>query len=84
MIDRAPSARVVLENPLLKNLIVHHQLRLLPKQAWTDIARLSLWGLDAVNFGPGDPAQAHQKNEYIEQQKLEECYQILARFLLQA
>ncbi len=63
--DVAPSGNVCLENPILKELISCFELNVEAKQAWTDVARLSLYNIDAVNFGPGDPAQAHQKDEYI-------------------
>ena len=51
------------------------------KQAWTDIARLGLEGIEALNLGPGDPKQAHQKNEKISVVALKrglEIYQTLA------
>lgn len=79
--DLSPSGKVCLDNSILQNLIGNFNLKVEPKQAWTDVARFSQWGIDAVNFGPGQPSQAHQKNEYIEPQKLEENYRILSQFL---
>ena len=45
------------------------------------MARLSSFGLDAVNFGPGETAEAHQKTESASVRALEEAYDVLARWL---
>jgi succinyl-diaminopimelate desuccinylase len=64
-IDECPAAKIPVDNELLKKFQELHNLTYEPKQAWTDIARLDLHGIPAVNCGPGTPAQAHQKNEWI-------------------
>ncbi|MHB1845395.1 MAG: succinyl-diaminopimelate desuccinylase [Deltaproteobacteria bacterium] len=76
--DRAPSGPVCLENPLVARLLAQG-LRAEPKQAWTDVARLAQWGIDAVNFGPGQPSQAHQAGEWAEGERLAEVYLALER-----
>ncbi|CAN5867403.1 succinyl-diaminopimelate desuccinylase [soil metagenome] len=78
--DFAPSGPVQLNNPLL-NRLTGTGIEVRPKQAWTDVARFSMHGVPAANFGPGTPAQAHQENEYAELDLLEECYARLTSFL---
>jgi succinyl-diaminopimelate desuccinylase len=52
-----------------------------PKQAWTPVAELAAAGVEAVNFGPGDPAYAHRADERVEIAALVRCHDVLARFL---
>ncbi|MDP8940070.1 MAG: succinyl-diaminopimelate desuccinylase [Actinomycetota bacterium] len=78
--DFAPSGPVHLDNPLLRQLI-DSGIEVRPKQAWTDVARFAGRGVDAANFGPGTPAQAHQENEHAELPLLEECYAKLISYL---
>ncbi|WP_457634934.1 succinyl-diaminopimelate desuccinylase [Persephonella sp.] len=79
--DLCPSGDVCLYNPVLSDLIDEFNLPVEAKQAWTDVARLSLHGIDAVNFGPGDPSQAHQKNEHIPLHNLFKNFKIFQSFI---
>jgi succinyl-diaminopimelate desuccinylase len=82
--DRAPAGPVVLDNPLVRKLRALSGVPVEPKQAWTDVARLALFGIPAVNFGPGEQAQAHQKGESCSEETLERGYGLLQRFLMEA
>ena len=77
----APSGAVVLDNVLLRRFLDQHGNAVAAKQAWTDVARLSQAGIDAVNLGPGLAAQAHQAGEYASAALLAESYAQFARFL---
>jgi succinyl-diaminopimelate desuccinylase len=52
-----------------------------PKQGWTDVARLTALGIPAVNYGPGDPEQAHQSGESVPLGNLTIAYSVLRHFL---
>lgn len=79
--DGAPSGRVCVDNPSVQRLIALTGRPAEAKQAWTDVARLSEWGLDAVNYGPGETAQAHQRGESASIAALEASYLTLAKLL---
>lgn len=82
--DLAPSGRVCADNSLFQQLLSLTGLPAASKQAWTDVARFSEFGVDAVNFGPGETAQAHQANESAPIPALALAYEKLARFLAAA
>ncbi|MDB5098625.1 MAG: peptidase [Cyanobacteria bacterium RYN_339] len=75
-IDEAPAGAVCIDHPFLTRL----GLPLEPKQAWTDVARLTARGIPAVNFGPGETAQAHQARESIAIADLDFNYRAFAAF----
>jgi succinyl-diaminopimelate desuccinylase len=76
----APSGPVATDNPRARALIAAGDLRVAPKQAWTPVAELAQGGLDAVNFGPGEPAQAHRRDESVEIAALVRAYEVLEAF----
>lgn len=79
--DLSPAARPSAEHPLVRALVASGVRAVEPKQAWTDVARFAARGVAAVNFGPGENAQAHQKNESTSLALLHEGYEITARWL---
>ena len=61
-----PAASPNLENETLQAFLAATGVPVRPKQAWTDVATLQANGIPAVNYGPGDPSQAHQPGEWVE------------------
>jgi succinyl-diaminopimelate desuccinylase len=80
-VDLAPSGRVCTDNPLFQKLLAITGLAAASKQAWTDVARFSEFGVDAINFGPGETAQAHQQGESAPAPALAAAFEKLSAFL---
>jgi succinyl-diaminopimelate desuccinylase len=79
-LDLAPSGPSCRRNPLVERL-AGQGLRVEPKQAWTDVARLAQHGIEAINFGPGQSTQAHQVDEWAEVAALGVAYRTLRELI---
>jgi succinyl-diaminopimelate desuccinylase len=79
--DLSPAGPVFSDHPLLRRLVERTGAPVESKQAWTDVARLGALGIPAVNFGPGESAQAHQAGERTSIALLEQGYRMLQAFL---
>lgn len=80
----APPAAVVTDSALVQRLLDVGARGLEAKLAWTNVADFTAAGIDAVNFGPGDPAYAHAADERVEIDALVHAYATLRRFLTEA
>jgi succinyl-diaminopimelate desuccinylase len=77
----APSGAVPADNALVQRLIDAGDLAMAPKQAWTPVAEFAAAGVDAINFGPGDPRYAHTRDERVDVEALVRSHDTLVRFL---
>lgn len=79
--DLSPPAMPWADSPLVQKLIGSGVKGVEPKQAWTDVGRFAQAGIRAVNFGPGENAQAHQKNESTDMGLVHDGLKILRTWL---
>jgi succinyl-diaminopimelate desuccinylase len=82
--DLSPACPAYQDHPLVRRLVDRTAVPVEPKQAWTDVARLAVHGVPAVNLGPGATSQAHQRGEWVEIPALELGYRIYEGFLEEA
>lgn len=81
IVDRAPPAPPLRDNPYVQGLIRAAGGQVAAKQAWTDVAQLAAVGVAAVNYGPGLTGQAHQAGEHVPIDHLDRARRVLAEFL---
>ena len=79
--DSAPGALPGLSHPAAAAFVAMVGREPLPKFGWTDVARFSALGVPAVNYGPGDPMVAHQREEYCDIAPILECEEKLLAWL---
>jgi succinyl-diaminopimelate desuccinylase len=81
VVSNSPPGPVAVDNPLVRRLGDRAQLPVRPKQAWTPVAEFAESGIDAVNFGPGDPRYAHADDERVSVSALRRSYELCTAFL---
>ncbi|MGZ8567670.1 MAG: succinyl-diaminopimelate desuccinylase [Actinomycetota bacterium] len=81
VVSNAPPGPVTVRNALVERLRRAGDLEVRPKQAWTPVAEFAEAGIDAVNFGPGDPQYAHRDDEQVDVAALVRSYELVSRFL---
>jgi succinyl-diaminopimelate desuccinylase len=79
--DSAPGALPGLDRPAAKAFVEAVGGSPNPKFGWTDVARFTVLGVPAVNYGPGDPMLAHTKEEHVPVAHIERCEQQLRAWL---
>lgn len=79
--DSAPGALPGLSHPAAAAFVSMVGREPQPKFGWTDVARFSALGVPAVNYGPGDPSVAHQREEYCDIAPILECEQKMRAWL---
>lgn len=79
--DSAPGAMPGLDRPAAKAFIDAIGAQPSPKFGWTDVARFTVLGVPAVNYGPGDPLFAHKKDEHVPAEQIIRCEKTLRTWL---
>jgi succinyl-diaminopimelate desuccinylase len=81
VVSNAAPGRVVADSPAVRALQAAGAPAIQAKQAWTNVADFTQRNLDAVNFGPGNTALAHHRDEHVSIASLATAYEVLTRFV---
>lgn len=80
--EPAPALETPIENPILQRLLhAAGQKKPAGVDFFTDAGVLSAAGIPSVVFGPGNIAQAHTADEWVEISQLDDGERLLGRFL---
>jgi succinyl-diaminopimelate desuccinylase len=81
LVDAAAAAMPGLSHPLFAALRDRNNLGVRAKLGWTDVSRFAAAGVPAVNFGPGDSAVAHTRDEHLDRASLERVHAAMGDLL---
>jgi succinyl-diaminopimelate desuccinylase len=81
VVDSAPGALPGLAAPAVRAIVERLGLPVSGKYGWTDVARFAQLGIPAINLGPGDPALAHTRGEYVRTEAITRVAEALERVL---
>lgn len=79
--DSAPGALPGLSAPAAAHFVAATGGTAVAKYGWTDVSRFAALGIPAVNFGPGDPNLAHQREEHVDVRRITAATELLRRYL---
>ncbi|MFC5993954.1 succinyl-diaminopimelate desuccinylase [Pseudonocardia hispaniensis] len=79
--DLSPGALPGLSTPAAQEFLAATGATARAKYGWTDVARFAALGIPALNYGPGDPNQAHTREESVDISMITRCASVLTRFL---
>ncbi len=81
VVDQAPGALPGLDRPAAADFVAAVGDVPRPKFGWTDVSRFSALGIPALNFGPGDPALAHTRDEHVPLAQIDSCLSRMREWL---
>lgn len=77
----SPPGAVCAGDALVREFIAHSGATVAGKQGWTDVARFTLHGVPAFNYGPGLAEMCHRADEYASVAYLGRAYHHLLSWL---
>lgn len=79
--DGAAGALPGLDAPAARDFLAAIGVAPVAKYGWTDVSRFAALGIPALNYGPGDPNQAHTREEHVRIDHITACTSALRRYL---
>ncbi|MGH3687163.1 MAG: succinyl-diaminopimelate desuccinylase [Pseudonocardiaceae bacterium] len=80
-VDGACGALPGLDAPAAQEFLAAVGIAPVAKYGWTDVSRFAARGIPALNFGPGDPNQAHTREEHVHTPHITHATALLRHYL---
>jgi succinyl-diaminopimelate desuccinylase len=81
LIDSAAGALPGLDAAVAREFLASIGVAPVAKYGWTDVSRFAARGIPALNYGPGDPNQAHTREEQVRTEHITACTDALRHYL---